>query len=196
MAEFDPKDLTAADETAASLAKSLEALNTSSLAFGRSITGALKGAVEQGRSFDTVLRGIGLRLVDRALTNALAPLTKLIDTTASSALSGIGSALGFAKGGAFQGGRVVPFASGGVVASPSYFPLADGRTGLMGEAGPEAVMPLTRGPDGRLGVAAQGQAAVNVAVTINTPDVEGFRRSEAQLQTMLARAVGRGRRGL
>jgi len=51
---------------------------------------------------------------------------------------------------------IVPFAQGGVVDRPTIFPFANG-TGLMGEAGPEAIMPLTRGPDGKLGVEALGR---------------------------------------
>lgn len=58
----------------------------------------------------------------------------------------------FADGAAFNGGVVVPFATGGVVSGPTLFPMAGGRTGVMGEAGPEAIMPLRRGADGRLGV--------------------------------------------
>ena len=61
----------------------------------------------------------------------------------------------FAKGGVFSGGRVQAFARGGVVDSPTVFPMANGM-GLMGEAGPEAVMPLERDSAGRLGVRAQG----------------------------------------
>ncbi|RLC97583.1 MAG: phage tail tape measure protein, partial [Chloroflexi bacterium] len=67
---------------------------------------------------------------------------------------GILGALGVtasAKGNAFDSGNVVPFAKGGVVNTPTLFPMAKGA-GLMGEAGPEAVMPLTRGSDGKLGV--------------------------------------------
>ena len=62
----------------------------------------------------------------------------------------------FAMGGAFYNGQVVPFASGGVVNSPTTFPMAGSRTGLMGEAGPEAIMPLKRGKNGKLGVQAEG----------------------------------------
>jgi archaellum component FlaC len=45
--------------------------------------------------------------------------------------------------------RPTRFASGGIVGSPTLFPMADGM-GLMGEAGPEAIMPLKRGKDGKL----------------------------------------------
>lgn len=61
-----------------------------------------------------------------------------------------------AKGNAFSGGRIVPFARGGVFDSPTLFPMRGGQTGLMGEAGPEAIMPLTRTSDGGLGVRASG----------------------------------------
>lgn len=61
-----------------------------------------------------------------------------------------------ANGNVFSGGNVVPFARGGVVSSPTTFPLRNGGTGLMGEAGDEAIMPLTRTRSGRLGVIAEG----------------------------------------
>jgi lambda family phage tail tape measure protein len=61
---------------------------------------------------------------------------------------------GFADGAAFSGGKVTPFANGGVVNGPTLFPMANGA-GLMGEAGPEAVMPLSRTSSGKLGVKAE-----------------------------------------
>ncbi|MGN8022151.1 phage tail length tape measure family protein [Phyllobacterium sp. 22229] len=69
-----------------------------------------------------------------------------------------------ANGGAFTGG-VQKFANGGtftnsIVSSPTLFKFASG-TGLMGEAGPEAIMPLKRDSSGRLGVSAGGGAANN-----------------------------------
>lgn len=68
-----------------------------------------------------------------------------------------------ANGHAFDGGNVIPFARGGVVNQPTVFGMANGA-GVMGEAGPEAVMPLRRGTDGRLGVASGGGGNVTVVV--------------------------------
>jgi len=62
------------------------------------------------------------------------------------------------NGNVFSNGNLVPYADGGVVGSPTTFPMAGGRTGLMGEAGPEAIMPLKRGKNGKLGVQAEGGA--------------------------------------
>jgi lambda family phage tail tape measure protein len=79
-----------------------------------------------------------------------------------------------ANGNAFMGGNVIPFAKGGVFDSPQTFPMSGGNVGLLGEAGPEAIMPLRRGADGKLGVVAAngneggGNIIVNVGgVTIN-----------------------------
>ncbi|MFZ0097427.1 MAG: phage tail tape measure protein, partial [Gemmobacter sp.] len=100
----------------------------------------------------------------------------------------------FAQGGAFSAGRVVPFAQGGVVSSPVTFPMR-GATGLMGEAGPEAIMPLARGADGRLGVqAAGGTRPVTVIMNISTPDVQGFQRSQSQIAAQAGRVIARGQR--
>jgi phage-related minor tail protein len=87
------------------------------------------------------------------------------------------------------------FAAGGVIATPAYFPLGPGGLGVAGEAGPEAILPLARGRDGRLGVAMSGSgAAANVTVHIATPDADSFRRSEAYITGQIARAVARGQR--
>jgi phage-related minor tail protein len=163
--------------------ESLKNLQDLAASFGSQLTGALKSAVVSGRSLDDILRRIGLNLAGMALNQGLQPLQNLASSFFSSLFR-------FAKGG------VVPFASGGVVSSPTYFPLG-GRAGVMGEAGAEAILPLQRSADGRLGVAGgTGAKPVNVVFNVSTPDAASFRKSEAQLTAMLARAVGRGSRGL
>jgi len=84
-------------------------------------------------------------------------------------LKGVGGIFGitFADGGVFAQNGIQPFARGGIVDKPTLFPFAKG-TGLMGEAGPEAIIPLRRGRDGRLGVEASGSAgSINVTVNVD-----------------------------
>ncbi|QFR31724.1 phage tail tape measure protein [Ancylobacter sp. TS-1] len=166
--------------------------------FGRVVGDALTGAALKGREADDVLRSLAGRLSALALDMAFRPLEQGLAGLAQSVLGGaLGGAAGFAKGGAFAAGRVVPFAEGGVVAAPTYFPMAGGALGLMGERGAEAILPLRRGPDGRLGVAAGGGGrAVSVTVNVSTPDATAFRRSDAYLAGLVARAVARGERSL
>jgi phage-related minor tail protein len=69
-----------------------------------------------------------------------------------------------------------------------------GGAGLMGEAGLEAIMPLKRGADGRLGVAATQAAPVQVTMNISTPDAASFQRSQSQIAAQMSRALHMGRR--
>ncbi|MCB1511974.1 MAG: phage tail tape measure protein, partial [Hyphomicrobiaceae bacterium] len=139
------------------LARELSRVSTLGDQFGRSMTRAFEGVAIKGKGVGDVLRGLGLRLSQLALRAAFKPLEQSI-----SGLFGklFGGALPFANGGVLRQGTPTPFATGGVIASPTYFPLSGGRTGLMGERGPEAIMPLARGPDGRLGVRAAGGGGV------------------------------------
>jgi phage-related minor tail protein len=170
----------------------LDNLGKLSERFGRQLTGALKGASASGKDLDDVLRRIGLNLAGMALEQGLKPLQSLAGSLFGSLLTGLTGVMPFAKGGV--PGRVVPFADGGIVSTPSYFSLGS-QVGLMGEAGSEAILPLRRGSDGSLGVAAGGQAApVNVVFNVTAQDAASFRKSEAQITGMLARAVSRGTR--
>ncbi|WP_120278221.1 phage tail tape measure protein [Rhizobium sp. AG855] len=181
----------------------LDDLESRSARFGRALTSALSGAVTGGKGLEEVLRTVGLRLSDIALSAGLKPFENLVTQAAGGLLgslsSGLGSALGtgvtaYAKGGV--PGRVMPFADGGVVAAPTYFPMAGG-TGLMGEAGAEAILPLKRGADGALGVAADAAGAGTVIhFQVTATDAASFARSEGQITAMLARSVTRGRRGM
>jgi phage-related minor tail protein len=170
----------------------LDDLQELSESFGRQLTSALKSAVVSGKDLDDILWSVALNLAGMALNQGLQPLQALTGNFFSSILGGLGGILPFARGGVI--GNATPFASGGVVSAPSYFP-AGGRIGVMGEAGPEAILPLSRAADGRLGVAsAGGGGAVNVVFNVTTQDAGSFRKSEAQITGMLARAVSRGSR--
>ncbi len=175
-----------------------ELKNAASL--GRQFSGALVNAFEgiaiKGKSLGDVFKGLALKLSDLVLKAALKPLEQGLGNLFTGLFSGAGGGA-FANGGVISQGMPVPFASGGVISSPTSFPLRGGRTGLMGERGPEAIMPLTRGADGRLGVAARGAGAgVNVTFNVSTPDADSFRKSESQLSAMLVRAVSQGQRNL
>lgn len=96
-----------------------------------------------------------------------------------------------ANGAAFNGaGRVTAFASGGVVTGPTPFTYSGGKRGVMGEAGSEAILPLKRGTDGKLGVAAAGNAGMTVSVTNNfTLQGQVDRRTQAQIAADVGRSV-------
>lgn len=144
--------------------------------FGSKLVTSLAGAVIHGRKLSDVFRGLALSMANQVLSSALRPLGNIVGNLFSGALS------------------PKPFADGGIVNSPVLFPLRGGA-GLMGEAGPEAIMPLSRGSDGRLGVRmGGGGGAASVTVNISTPDAQSFRQSQSQVAAMIARAVERGGR--
>ena len=159
--------------------------------FSTAITSAFRSAAEGGKTFDTILSGLMLKLSAVAFDRAFAPLSNAI----GGGLDKLFAPFGFSQGGGVGAGRVTPFARGGILDQPVMFPLSRGL-GLAGEAGAEAVLPLARGADGRLGVTAGGDRPIVVNLSVQTRDADSFRKSEAQVTAMLARAVGRGRRGL
>ena len=161
-----------------------------------SIGRAFEGLVFDGKKLSETLAGVGRSLSSSALSQALGPVQKSIGSALSGGLQAVlGGLSPFAKGAAFSSGRVAAFARGGVVDGPTHFPMRGG-VGLMGEAGPEAIMPLARGADGRLGVRGGGGGAVSVTMHISTPDVAGFQRSQSQIAAEMNRAMKRGRRNL
>ncbi len=95
-----------------------------------------------------------------------------------------------ATGGVYAENGIQPFARGGIVDKPTLFPFAKG-IGLMGEAGPEAIIPLRRGRDGNLGVAGGGGGSTSVVVNVDATGskVEGDSPKGDQLGRALSQAV-------
>lgn len=96
-----------------------------------------------------------------------------------------------AKGNAFAGGSVVPFANGGVVGGPTTFGMSGGRTGLMGEAGPEAIMPLSRGSDGKLGVKGGGNT-IKQTINLYANGDDSVKRIVAEAAPKIAKMAQHG----
>ncbi|KIT17294.1 phage tail tape measure protein [Jannaschia aquimarina] len=160
-----------------------------SRSFGGGLRRAFDGLVFDGLKASQAFELLARSMVNAAYNTAMRPVQNALGGALAAGVNGV-----FANGGAFTQGRVTPFAKGGVVAGATTFPMRNG-TGLMGEAGPEAIMPLTRGPDGKLGVQASGGGgAVNVVMNISTPDAGSFRRSKSQIAAEMGRALSRGAR--
>ena len=162
--------------------------------FSGGLRKAFDGLIFDGGSLSDALATVGEAMSRTVYNNAMKPVTDhfggLLAGGVNTLISGL---MPFEDGAAFSQGRVMPFAKGGVVSGPVNFPMRGG-TGLMGEAGPEAIMPLSRGADGQLGVKTQGGQAVNVTMNINTPDAAGFQRSQSQIAASMGRALSRGQR--
>ena len=139
------------------------------------------------------------RTLDRMVAEALAAKlgqallgdfgkTGNVGGLAGDAFKFLGTLFPSASGNAFGPGGALAFANGGVVSGATPFTFGGGRLGVMGEAGPEAVMPLRRGRDGKLGVG--GGIVVNQTIHVSTSG-PGDRRSMAQLQAEIGIATQR-----
>jgi hypothetical protein len=124
-----------------------------------------EGGIRNAREFfQVLLRGFAQVFAQKAALQMGDWIDKGIDALLKSWPGSTGSTGGYnsttggdwygAKGGAINQGHLMPFAAGGIVRRPTMFAMGYGGTGVMGEAGPEAIMPLKRGSDGKLGVAA------------------------------------------
>ena len=159
-------------------------------------------------SFDSAVDGIarGTQSIDDAFKGMAQSvilqlgkvLAEFLAVKAVTALFGGGTGGGggatLAQGGVMDGGRLQPFARGGIVSSPTVFPMANGA-GLMGEAGPEAIMPLGRNSKGELGVKGGG---VNVVINNMAPGVDVKTRETEQgltVDIVLQQAASAVRRG-
>ena len=150
--------------------------------------GIFTGAVHNARDFfRTVLEGLAEVAAQQAILAALGNTGKASGSTASGILGWLAGVFAHAKGAAFDRGQVTAFASGGVVTRPTLFPMANGA-GLMGEAGPEAVMPLKRTSSGRLGVEMTGGGGVTVVNNLGVPAIARTSQQGGRMEIILEAA--------
>jgi tape measure domain-containing protein len=181
---------------------------------GDAFSTSFKGVISGSMSAQEALAGFFRSVADHFLDMAAQIIAKMIQMAILNAIVGVlpggggnaASALGsnpnvaayssfptLAKGGTFANG-IAKFARGGVVYDPTMFKFAQGgamRTGVMGEAGPEAIMPLRRGRDGNLGVMSSGGGTTNVVVNVDASgsSVEGDQSQAKALGNAISAAV-------
>ena len=155
---------------------------------------AFDGLIFDGLTLSDALETVATSMINTTYNAALKPVTDHFGGLLASGVNGlVQGVLPFADGAPFSQGRVMPFANGGIVSSTTPFGMRGGM-GIMGEAGPEAIMPLARGPDGKLGVRGGGGSGPTVVMNITTPDVKGFSRSQNQIAAQINRALNQGNR--
>jgi len=160
----------------------------------RGLRKAFDGLAFDGMSLSDALDTVANSMINATYNAAIKPVTDHVGGLLASGVGGlVQGLLPFADCAPFSQGRVMPFASGGIVSSATPFGMRGGM-GVMGEAGPEAIMPLARGPDGKLGVRGGGGSSPSVVMNITTPDVQGFARSQNQIAAQMNRALGRANR--
>ena len=140
---------------AAGLGKSFGDVALRGRSFARDLGKAFSDVAVKGRDLKDVFRDLVTSLSKRVLTSSIGSLGRAVGRGLPAPIGGavgqavsqaIKSALGFAHGGVLRQGLPVPFARGGVIASPTAFPLAGGRLGVGGRSGPGSDLAATAGP--------------------------------------------------
>lgn len=150
----------------------------------------ITGAESAADAFEQFANRMIAMMTEMILKKALMDAFFSASTAGTSSTDGGGSSgvILDARGSFYDGGK--RFARGGIVSRPTNF-LYSGGLGVMGEAGPEAIMPIGRNSKGEVGVKVAGGAQqrpnVTVNMTVNTPDADSFRKSRIQIQDDLRR---------
>ena len=138
----------------------LDLANTMSGAMSDAFMSIADGTASVKDAFSDMVRVVIKKAFEMAVIN---PIINSI----FGGIGGFNPLATFSSGGAFSKGSVQAYADGGVVGGPTTFPMSGGKTGLMGEAGPEAIMPLKRGANGKLGVQMEGNSGETINIVQN-----------------------------
>lgn len=196
--DYFGKAESAAESTGAAVKEVEEKVNSLAQSMAQSIGDGFMSMVDGTKTVKDAFRDMARDII-KQLYEVLVIQRIVGDAKAGTGIAGfLGKALGgtglFANGGAFSAGKQIQaYANGGVVGGPTYFPMSGGKTGLMGEAGPEAIMPLKRGRGGKLGVSVEGSSgSVVVNNNINVTggsDPAAIRAEVAKLMPQITSAT-------
>jgi hypothetical protein len=193
----------------------INAITTAAAGIGDAFSTSFKGIISGSMTAKEALASFFTSVADMFLDMAAQIIAKMIQMAILNTIVGLlpggrglgtavspevgaigqGSSIFAAANGATFSNGIAKFARGGIVDSPTLFKFAQGgamQTGLMGEAGPEAIMPLTRGPGGQLGVSNFGGGGdVNVVVNVDAKgsSVEGDQSQARALGNAISAAV-------
>ena len=174
--------------------KSTSEVNQFAVQAARNIQGIISNTLQNGFSggIKSVMHEFEQMLRQMAEQAAAADLGKRLfgnmggtSSSGSSSWGWVGEIANFASnffhanGAVFDANGLQRLALGGITTGPTPFMSASGP-GVMGEAGPEAVMPLARDSSGRLGVRGGG-ITINAPITVNTPDAKSFQKAKGQI---------------
>ena len=172
--------------------KIFEDLNITAKSIGDSLGAGIAESLFEAKKLSDVITDIGRSLAKQVVS-------KLVGAAVTSGLTALGlpsgatapATVASANGNVFNNGNVVPFANGGAFLNgPTLFPLAGGKTGLGGEDGPEAILPLRR-RNGKLGVESGGNSTnLNVVMNVQTRDADSFNQSKTQILADLRASLG------
>jgi len=160
----------------------------------------IAGSEEFGASLQKIASGVLMDIAKQLLqiyviNSAINAISSFFGpkTGGSSMFTPDFTAMQFAANGMVASNGIKPFAMGGIVSRPTLFKFASGgagNLGLMGEAGPEAIMPLKRGRDGKLGVAGGGGVSVGeINITVQNTGENLSPLAQKQVATQVQNLV-------
>jgi len=173
--------------------KALSDMEKNSKKFGSTFASTISSAIRSGRTFEETLKSLALNLSGVALNAGLKPAEGLVSDFFSNSISGLTSSIGSSFG---ESANTIPFLSNGTSSKGAALLGGASNIGLTKRTGMDAGLPSSRSPRGQLeGTSYGGSHPVQITFNVTSPDVGGFKKSENQIAQMLAKTVGRSRRG-